>query len=479
MAETPLQEKVQKTGGAADKPIVTALILAAGKGTRMKSPLPKVLHPVAGQPMILRSIQAARGAGATEIRLIVGHGQSLVRSVVESAGVHCFEQKEQLGTAHAVKSAQIDTLEGEVLILNGDHPLVETQDLKSLIENFREMKADVAVVTAIVKKPGELGRIIRQKNELKAIVEARDASADTLKIREINTGFYVVKADILKELLPRIKNNNSKGEYYLTDLITLAQQENYKVEAIRSNARVAHGVNTQVELSKATRYVFKKKAEKLMEEGVLILDPSSVYIEEGVKVGAGSVIYPNVFLRGRTEIGGFCVLEPQVFISDCVIGQSVQIKQGSYLEKSEVHNSCSVGPYARLRPETVLKEEAHIGNFVELKKTTFGKKSKAGHLAYLGDAEIGDNCNIGCGAITVNYAADKKKYKTKIGHNVFVGSDVQLIAPIEIGDGAVLGAGSVITKPVPARALAVARGKQFTKENYVAESLADAEKKET
>ncbi len=474
MNETPLQEKVQKTGGAP----ITALILAAGKGTRMKSPLPKVLHPVAGQPMILRSIQAARNAGATEIRLIVGHGQNLVRSVVESAGVLCFEQKEQLGTAHAVKSAQIDTLEGEVLILNGDHPLVETQDLKSLIENFRELKADLAVVTAVVKKPGELGRVVRQKGELKAIVEARDASADTLKIREINTGFYVVKAELLKELMPKIKNNNSKGEYYLTDLITLAQNENYKVEAIRSNARVAHGVNNQAELSKATKYIFKKKAEKLMEEGVLILDPSSVYIEESVKVGAGSVIYPNVFLRGRTEVGGFCVLEPQVFISDCIIGQSVQIKQGSYLEKSEIHNGCSVGPYARLRPETILKDEAHIGNFVELKKTVFGKKSKAGHLAYLGDAEVGDNCNIGCGAITVNYAADKKKYKTKIGNDVFVGSDVQLIAPIEIGDGAVLGAGSVITKPVPARSLAVARGKQFVKENYVAVSL-DADKKET
>ena len=474
MSETPLQEKVAKPGTSR----ITALILAAGKGTRMKSPLPKVLHPVAGQPMILRSIQAARNAGATEVRLIVGHGQNLVKGVVESTGVLCFEQKEQLGTAHAVRCAQVENLEGEVLIMNGDHPLVEAQDLKDLFETFRELKVDIAVVTAIVKKPGELGRIVRQKGEMKAIVEARDASSDTLSIREINTGFYIVKAELLKDLLPQIKNNNSKGEYYLTDLITLAQQNGYKVEGIKTNARIAHGVNNQAELSKATKYLFKKKAEKLMEEGVLILDPDSVYIEENVKVGAGSVIYPNVFLRGRTEIGPFTVLEPQVFVSDCLIGQGVQIKQGSYLEKSEVHNSCSVGPYARLRPETILKEEAHIGNFVELKKTTFGKKSKAGHLAYIGDAEIGDECNIGCGAITVNYAADKKKYKTKVGNRVFVGSDVQLIAPIEIGDDAVLGAGSVITKPVPARALAVARGKQFVKENYVNAAPAATEKKE-
>jgi bifunctional UDP-N-acetylglucosamine pyrophosphorylase / glucosamine-1-phosphate N-acetyltransferase len=446
---------------------ITAIILAAGKGTRMKSPLPKVLHPVAGQPMILRSIQAARNAGASELRLVVGHGQNLVKNVVESTGVVCFEQKEQLGTAHAVRSAQIENLEGEVLIMNGDHPLVEPSDLKNLFEAFRELKADLAVITAVVKKPGELGRVIRQKGELKAIVEARDASSDTLRIREINTGFYLVKADLLKELMPLIKNNNSKSEYYLTDLITLAQEKSYRVEAIKASSRIAHGVNTQSELARATKYLFKKKAEKLMEEGVLILDADSVYIEETVQVGAGSVIYPNVFLRGRTEVGSFCVLEPQVFISDCLIGKSVQIKQGSYLEKSEVHNNCSVGPYARLRPETILKEEAHIGNFVELKKTIFGKKSKAGHLAYLGDAEIGDEVNIGCGAITVNYAADKKKYKTKIGNKVFVGSDVQLIAPIEIGDEAILGAGSVITKAVPARALAVARGKQFTKENYV------------
>ncbi len=474
MAETSLHEKVMKAGNSK----LTALILAAGKGTRMKSPLPKVLHPVAGQPMILRSIQAARLAGATEIRLIVGHGQSLVRNVVESTGVVCFEQKEQLGTAHAIRSAQIEDLEGDVLIMNGDHPLVEATDLKNILDNFKELQVDLAVVTAIVKKPGELGRVIRQKEQLKAIVEARDASSETLNIREINTGFYVVKADLLKELLPLIQNDNSKGEYYLTDLIKLALDKSYRVEGLRCNARIAHGVNTQVELAKATRYIFKQKAKKLMEEGVLILDPGSVYIEESVQVAAGTVIYPNVFLRGRTDIGAFCVLEPQVFISDCRVGQSVQVKQGSYLEKSEIHNQCSVGPYARLRPETVLKEEAHIGNFVELKKTVMGRKSKAGHLAYLGDAEIGEECNIGCGAITVNYAADRKKYKTKIGNRVFVGSDVQLIAPVEIGDDAILGAGSVITKPVPAKALAVARGKQFIKENYVPSSPAPSIEKE-
>lgn len=451
-------------------PPLTAIILAAGKGTRMKSPLPKVLHPVAGQPMILRSIQAAQGAGATEVRLVVGHGQNLVRKVVESTGAQCFEQTDQLGTAHAVKCAQIDDLEGEVLIMNGDHPLVEPADLKIIAESFRELRADLAVVTALVEKPAEMGRIIRQKGILKAIVEARDASAETLKITEINTGFYMMKAQVLKELLPEIKNENSKGEYYLTDLVTLAQGKGFSVQALETNSRVAHGVNTQAELAFATRQAFRKKAEDMMDEGVLILDPDSVYVEAAAKVGAGSVLYPNVFIRGRSEIGSFSVLEPQVFISDSTVGQSVQIRQGSYIEKTEIHSNCSVGPYARLRPETVLHEEVHIGNFVEVKKSVIGKKSKAAHLAYLGDAEIGEECNIGCGVITVNYAADRKKYKTKVGNKVFVGSDVQLIAPIEISDEAVLGAGSTITKPVPARALAVARGRQVNIENYTPKS---------
>lgn len=444
----------------------TAVILAAGKGTRMKSPLPKVLHPVAGVPMILRAIHSLQASGASEIRLVVGHGQSLVRQVVESTGVQCFEQKEQLGTAHAVTCAKVEDLEGEVLVMNGDHPLITPDDIRNLLQSFRELKADVAVVTAIVKKPGDLGRIVRQKNELKAIVEARDASSDTLKIREINTGLYLVKSEVLKKLLPDIKNENTKGEYYLTDLILLAQEEGYSIQALRASPRVAHGVNQQSELAKASLYIYHQKAKKLMEEGVLMINPKAVYIEESVTVGPGSVIYPNVFLRGKTKIGSFSVLEPQVFISDSIIGQSVQIRQGTYIEKTEVKNHCTLGPYARLRPETVLEDEVHIGNFVELKKTKMGKKSKAGHLAYLGDAEIGEECNIGCGVITVNYSVEKEKHKTKIGDRVFVGSDVQLMAPIEIGHDAILGAGSTITKSVPGKALAVSRAKQVVIENY-------------
>lgn len=459
-------------------PVLTVIALAAGKGTRMKSPLPKVLHPVAGRPMIEKVIQASKQAGAKEIRVIVGHGQALVRQVVEPMGVACYVQDEQLGTAHAVRCAKPETIEGDVVIMNGDHPLIEAADIKNFVQIFREEKCDLAVVTAELKNPGEFGRIVRHRGDLAAIVEAKDASADTLKINEVNTGIYIVKADILTEFLPQIQNNNSKKEFYLTDLISLCIQDKKKVQPIKANAKVAVGVNTQLELAKATRLIFKRKALKLLEDGVLMIDPRTTYVEESVEIGAGSVLYPNVFIRGRSRIGSFTVIESNTFISDSEIGDSVQIRGGSYFEGAKISNKASVGPYARLRPETEIGEEAHVGNFVEMKKVKFGKKSKAGHLTYLGDADVGEEVNVGCGTITCNYAADKKKYKTKIGNRVFVGSDTQFIAPVEIGDDAIIGSGSTITKDVPAKALAVARGRQIIKENYTPKGVTPEVEKE-
>jgi len=456
---------------------LTCIILAAGKGTRMKSPLPKVLHPVAGRPMIERIILASQNAGGGEIRVVVGHGQNLVRTVIEPMGVQVFVQKEPLGTGHAVRAAEVDAIEGDVVIMNGDHPLIQASDIQNFVREFRDEKCDMAIVTAVVKEPKEMGRIVRHHGELKAIVEAKDASAETLKIKEINTGIYVIKAEYLKDLLPKINNHNSKKEFYLTDLVSLGLDEGLKTRAISAPAHVAVGVNSQQELAKATRAVFKRKILSLMEAGVMVIDPRSTYVEDSVDVGPGSVLYPNCFLRGKTKIGSFSVVESQAFISDSTIGDSVQIKAGSYLESVQVHSKCSVGPYARLRPETVMHEDSHVGNFVELKKVQFGKKSKAGHLTYLGDAEIGESVNIGCGTITCNYAVDRSKYKTKIGSHVFVGSDTQFIAPVSIGSHAVIGSGSTITKDVPERALAVARGKQIVKENYV--SLEEKTEKES
>lgn len=457
---------------------LTSIILAAGKGTRMKSPLPKVLHPVAGRPMIERVITAVKKAGADEIRLVVGHGQNLVKQVVEPLGVQCFIQSEQLGTAHAVIAAQPEGLEGAVLILNGDHPLIQAEDIHSFVKVFKEEKCDLAVITAKLKSPEQMGRIIRQNGNLMAIVEAKDASVETLKINEVNTGIYLIKAAVLNEFLPHIHNYNANKEFYITDLVSICIENRKKVHGILSNERIASGVNSQKELARATRQLYKQKAVRLMDEGVIMIDPKTCYIEDYVEVGVGSVIYPNVFLRGKTKIGSYCVVESNSFLSDATIGDSVQIKAGSYIEKSLLENKVSVGPYARIRPETHLLEESHIGNFVELKKVVFGKRSKAGHLTYLGDAEIGDDVNIGCGTITCNYAVDKKKYRTKIGHRVFVGSDSQFVAPVVIGDDAVIGSGSTITKDVPAKALAVARAKQIVKENYSPKSINDKNDKE-
>ncbi len=446
------------------------IILAAGKGTRMKSPLPKVLHPVAGRPMIEKVIRASKKAGATDLRVVVGHGQNLVRSVVEPLGGTCFVQDHQLGTADAVKAAKVEDIEGDVIIMNGDHPLIEAEDIKMFLKMFRDEECDLAVITAEVKKPGAFGRVIRHMGYLKAIVEAKDASADTLKIREINTGIYVVKAKVLEEYLPQIKNHNSKKEYYVTDLISLCIEDGCKVMAIKASPKVAVGVNDQIELAHATRLLFRRKAKRLMEEGVLMIDPTTTYVEESVEVGPGSVLYPNSFLRGATKVGSFSVIESNVFISDSQIGDSVQIRAGSYIEQTVIFNRATVGPYARLRPQTSIGEDAHVGNFVEMKKVKFGKKSKAAHLTYLGDAEVGEDVNIGCGTITCNYAVDKRKYKTVIGNRVFVGSDTQFVAPIEVGDDAVIGSGSTITKNIPAKALAVARGRQVIKENYTSKA---------
>ncbi|MCB0350464.1 MAG: bifunctional UDP-N-acetylglucosamine diphosphorylase/glucosamine-1-phosphate N-acetyltransferase GlmU [Bdellovibrionales bacterium] len=450
-----------------NKDSFSVIILAAGRGVRMKSSLPKVLHPVAGSPMILRISDQAKAAGASEVRVVVGYGENLVRAVVEPSGATCFKQLEQKGTADAVLAAQPGTLEGPVLILNGDHPLIEAADIKRVFEDFKNGQGGITLVTAELKHPGSYGRIVRSNGELKAIVEAKDASADTLKIREVNTGIYMLDAELLNKLLPQISNANAQKEFYLTDIISLSIDNGIPVSTVTLKPHVAAGVNSQEELAMATKKLFRRKAKALMADGVLMLDPSTTYVEDRVQIGASSVLYPGVYIRGGTKLGSFCVVEPGSFLNNVICEDSVQIKAGCYLEDCVIKTKAVIGPYARLRPETEIGKEARVGNFVEMKKVKFGDGAKAGHLTYLGDAEIGDGTNIGCGTITCNYAADKKKYKTKIGKNVFVGSDTQFVAPISVGDDAVIGSGSTITKDVPAKALAVARGKQFVKENYV------------
>ncbi len=445
---------------------LSAIILAAGKGTRMSSPLPKVLHPVAGEPMINRVVRAVKAVGASEVRVVVGYGEALLRQVLEPQGVVCCKQSEQKGTADAVKSADPGTMSDHILIVNGDHPLLSPKKLKELYDQFKEDGCSLAVVSAVLQDPAAFGRIVRHQGSIKAIVEFKDASAEARKIQEINTGIYFVRRDLLEHYLPKVKANNQQGEFYFTDLISLCIEEGEKVEAYPSDPTLAFGVNSQKELSLATKALFREKAAQLMDAGVIIIDPENTYIEEGVRVGQGSILYPGCFLKGSTSLESFCVVEPNAFIQDSQIGQSVQIRAGSYLEKVKVMEQAVIGPYARLRPDTEIGKEAKVGNFVEMKKVKFGAKAKASHLAYIGDAEVGEESNIGCGVITCNYAADRKKYFTKIGRDVFVGSDSQLVAPIEIGDGAIIASGSTINKNVPADALAIGRSRQENKEGY-------------
>jgi bifunctional UDP-N-acetylglucosamine pyrophosphorylase/glucosamine-1-phosphate N-acetyltransferase len=452
----------------------SAIVLAAGKGTRMKSPLPKVLHPVAGSPMIKKAIDAVRAAGAEEIRVVLGHGEALVRRVVEPMGATCYVQQNQWGTADAVRAADPGTLKGDVMILNGDHPLLTPEMIERALAGHRAEGAAISVVTAILKKPGSLGRVVRQHGEVRAIVEALDASSEALKIQEVNTGIYVATADALADFLPRIKNYNAKKEFYLTDIVAISQESDERVAGIPAPPAVAFGVNSQEELARATRILFARKARALMAAGVLLIDPRATYVEDEVAVGPGTVLYPGAYLRGKTRVGSCCVIEPNCYLANARVDDGAHVRAGSYLEEATLLARSSAGPYARLRPGTEIGVEAHVGNFVEMKKTKFGARSKAGHLTYLGDATIGEDVNVGCGTITCNYAVDRGKYRTKIGNRVFIGSDSQFVAPVEIGDDAVIGSGSTITKDVPARALAVARGKQVIKENYVPAPSPDA-----
>jgi bifunctional UDP-N-acetylglucosamine pyrophosphorylase/glucosamine-1-phosphate N-acetyltransferase len=444
----------------------SSIILAAGKGTRMKSPLPKVLHPVAGHPMIYRIVQEMIAAGSRETRIVVGVGAELVQRVVEPLGAICFVQKRQEGTADAVAAAEPPTMSGSVLIIGGDHPLITHKDIAFILSEFKKSDAGLAVVTCELDEPGSYGRIVRNHGQLYAIVEAKDASAETLKIKEVNTGIYVMTADVLNKYLPLIGNNNVQKEYYFTDIVFLCKEDGETIAAIKGGAHVAEGVNDQRQLAQASTAIFKRKAEELMDSGVILVDPRNTYIEDDVQIASGTVIYPGVYIKGRTRIGSHCVIEPNCFIEKSEIGDSVVLKSGSYIVESTVGSQSSVGPYAHLRPETEVGQDCKIGNFVELKKTVMGDGSKASHLAYLGDAIVGKNVNFGCGAITVNYALDKKKYKTVIEDDCFVGSDCQLIAPVRLGKGAMIGAGTAVSKDVPAGALAVGRAKTIVKEKY-------------
>ncbi|MDE0119318.1 MAG: NTP transferase domain-containing protein [Bdellovibrionales bacterium] len=477
---------------------ITAIVLAAGMGRRMHSSLPKSLHPVAGQPILSRILKTLKQTGVNEIRLVINkEHKELMQPIADVFRAKMYFQGEKKGTAIAVLSAQIDELTGHVLIVNGDHPLISVSDLKNIIDTGQKKSVDLCVGSCVKKDPGDYGRIIRQGKNIVAIVEKDSLPPEWEKVTEINAGIYLVKSECLKAYLyrtdmeftpsalrsplvgslqkpqslnkintPRIKNQNPKREYGFTNIVSIAIEEGKKVITCLVSEDSAFGTNTQRELAFATKKIFTRKLNQLMSQGVIIVDPLNTYIEESVQVGQGCVIYPGVYLKGRTSIAPFCAIETNSFITDSVIHQFVLIRSGSYIESAEVGNQSVIGPYARLRPGTKIGEQCRVGNFVEMKKTHFGARSKASHLSYLGDAEVGEEVNIGCGTVTCNLNIDGKKYVTRIGDKVFVGSGTKIVAPVQVGDEAATGAGSVITKDVPSQALAIGRSSQNNKENY-------------
>ncbi len=441
---------------------LAAVILAAGQGTRMKSVQPKVLHRIAGQPLLSHVIEVARQVGADPVVAVVGHGADRVREVLADDQLRFALQDQQLGTGHALLcgSQALADFVGDLLLLCGDVPLLQATTLERLCDHHRKTSSAVTILTAEMDDPTGYGRIIRGPDGVERIVEQKDATASEIALNEINTGIYLFRAPLVFDLLRNIDNRNAQSEYYLTDVVAAARAAGERVEAvIATEPDEAMGINDREQLAKAGGVMQKKINAEHMRSGVTLVDPSATYIDVGVVIGSDTIIHPGVHLRGKTVVGNGCIIEPGVVVTDCTIGDHVQIKPGSVMTEARVGNGCAIGPMAHLRPGTELAGDNKIGNFVETKKALIGEKSQASHLTYIGDATLGRNINVGCGTITCNYDG-VNKHQTVIEDDVFVGSDVQFVAPVTIGRGSLIGAGSTITKDVPADALAIARTEQ-------------------
>jgi bifunctional UDP-N-acetylglucosamine pyrophosphorylase/glucosamine-1-phosphate N-acetyltransferase len=439
----------------------SAVILAAGKGTRMKSNLPKVLHPIANKPMVQHIITTVMSVGANNLHLIYGHGAEQLKDALGHNELNWCLQKEQLGTGHAVQQAASSIQDDEdILILVGDAPLIKEETLSSLIAVKAE--CDLALLTVEVDDPTGMGRIVRRGDQVTAIVEHKDATDEQRAIKEINTGMMIMNGADLKRWLGQLSNSNAQGEYYLTDVIEMAANEGKVIKASQpSNAVEVEGINNRAQLAKLERVFQLDQANALLMDGVTLLDPARFDLRGDLHVGKDVVIDVNVVIEGKVSLGDYVVIGPNCVLKDCSVGSGSKIEAFSTLEQAEVDEECTVGPYARLRPGAVLQEGAKVGNFVEMKKSVLGKGSKASHLTYLGDTQVGENANIGAGTITCNYDG-VNKFKTVIGDGAFIGSNSSLVAPAEIGNNATVGAGSVITKAVGDGELAIARGKQRT-----------------
>ncbi|GGE21837.1 bifunctional protein GlmU [Marinithermofilum abyssi] len=444
-----------------------AVVLAAGKGTRMKSKKHKVLHPVCGKPMIDHILDMLSELGVKESVLVVGHNAEAVQEYVGDRARYAI-QENQLGTAHAVMQAEsiLADQEGITLVLNGDHPLFTPETMEDLVKHHRETQAAATILTAVFEDPAGYGRIIRNEDHsVDRIVEHKDASEEERKVKEVNTGTFCFDNRKLWQALTKVGNDNAQGEYYLPDVIGILNEEGERVSARPiQDAGEALGVNNRVQLAEAEKQMRKRILLKHMMNGVTIIDPDNTYIDAEVVIGPDTVIHPGTFLRGKTQIGEDCTVGPHADLTDIAVGDGTSISH-SFLKGSEILAEATVGPFSYIRPGTHMGEKSKVGAFAELKNTRLGEGSKVPHLSYAGDADIGKGVNFSCGAITVNYDGINK-HRTTVEDGAFVGCNVNLVAPVRVGKGAYVAAGSTVTDDVPEEALAIARERQTNKEDY-------------
>ncbi|MDQ3262463.1 MAG: bifunctional UDP-N-acetylglucosamine diphosphorylase/glucosamine-1-phosphate N-acetyltransferase GlmU [Myxococcota bacterium] len=455
---------------------LAAVVLCAGKGTRMKSERSKVLHPILGRPLCYYPITRALQSGASPVVAVVGHQADAVQQAISASfpdrDLRYAVQKEQRGTADAVKSAQgaLAGFEGPVLIVYGDVPLLRTETLQALLAAYRAGKAPLALVTTHLEDPTGYGRIVRENGRVVRNVEQKDCTPEQKKIQEGNAGIYVVDARFLWASLEKVGSSNAQGEFYLTDLVEMAAAEG-EIQTLSVDATETAGVNDRAELSLRAVQLRRRINLAHMRAGVSLADPETTYIEEDVVIGPDTEIAPGVSLHAGCRIAGNVRIGQGSVLSNTLISEGTNIKAYSVFEDAQVGKACEIGPFARLRPGTVLAEKVHLGNFVETKKTVIGRGSKANHLAYLGDAEIGAGVNVGAGTITCNYDG-KNKFKTVLEDEVFIGSDTQLVAPVRVGRGAYVAAGTTVTQDVPSLSLALSRAPQTNKEGWVTKKRA-------
>ncbi len=427
----------------------------------MKSNISKLMHKVNGQPMIVKLVNTLNKAGLKKNILILGYLKEQILEVLDNEYVI---QEEQLGTGHAVIIAKNRILENDddILICNGDGPLLTVETINKMKEKFEKDSLDCLILSCEVNNPFGYGRIIKENGKVTNIIEEVDATVEQKNIKEINAGVYLFKKTSLLSILDKFNNDNKKREYYLTDAVKLLNEEKLKVDSlVLEDEKEMLGVNSKSQLAEVSKILRERKNEELMKSGTILIDPNNTYIEEDVVIGEDTIIYPNVYIEKGTRIGNNCIIHSGTRIENSIIGNNVTI-DNSVVELSVIEDNVSIGPFAHIRPNSLLKEKSKIGNFVEIKKSTLHKGVKCGHLTYVGDSEIGENTNIGAGTITCNYDGSKK-HKTNIGKNCFIGSNSIIVAPVEIGENVLTAAGSVITKDIPNDSIAFGRAKQVNK----------------